>query len=144
MTAKLFRNLRWPIQAVLAMLIAAGATAQSAAPTGTTLRWEVAVANHNATFYMAPQTLRRQGDLRRFTSALDYRQTQVTYDGKAFVSTQSEMTVDCRDWTAQVTQVLYFSGHMLGGQLVFHDKEETEWKDILPQSPIERIARKLC
>lgn len=124
----------------LALLCAATAGAQTAPP----LRWEVAVVNPNATFYIAPQTVRRQGDLRRFSSALDYRQPQVTYDGKAFVSSQSEMTIDCSDWTAQVTQVVYYSAHMLGGQVVLRDKEETEWKDILPQSPIERMARKLC
>lgn len=138
-----------PTLAVLALWCLAGANAQTrqdppSAQPAQSLRWEVAVVNTNATFYLAPQTVRRQGDLRRFSSALDYRQPQVTYDGKAFVSTQSEMVINCSDWTAQVTQVVYYSGHMLAGQLVFRDAEETEWKDILAQSPIERMARKLC
>lgn len=130
-----------PLLPLMALALSvAAANAQTAQP----LRWEVAVVNANATFYIAPQTLRRQGDLRRFSSALDYLQPQLTYDGKAFVSTQSEMAIDCSDWTAQVTQVVYYSAHMLGGQVVYRDTEATEWKDILAQSPIERIARKLC
>jgi hypothetical protein len=129
------------------LLCAVGSHAQTstATPTPTQpLRWEVAVVNPNATFYIAPQTVRRQGDLRRFSSLLDYRQPQVTYDGKAFVSTQSDITVHCSDWTAQVSLVVYYSGHMLGGQQVYRDTEATEWKDILAQSPMERMARKLC
>lgn len=129
--------------AALCLLCTTGLHAQTSAATQP-LRWQVAVVNPNATFYIAPQTVRRQGDLRRFSSLLDYSQPQVTYDGKAFVSTQSDITVNCSDWTAQVSLVVYYSGHMLGGQQLDRDTEATEWKDILAQSPMERMARKLC
>ncbi len=132
--------LKWTASGLLAGLglFAVQAWAQPSPP------WEAITASERGQFYIDPTSLRRADGTVRFKSLLDYAKPQVTHNGKAFRSALSSMEIDCASGMGRITQMSYHTGLMAGGQLVETQGMVQDWQDIAPESPVRRMANRVC
>jgi hypothetical protein len=134
------RLLKWAASGLLAGwgLFAVHASAQP------TPAWEAITASQRGQFYIDPTSVRRADGTVRFKSLLDYAKPQMTHNGKAFRSALSSMEIDCASGVGRITQMTYHTGLMAGGQLVETQGMVQDWQDIAPESPVRRMANRVC
>jgi hypothetical protein len=97
-----------------------------------------------ATYYVDSDTLRRSGPLRTFWSIMDYNQTQTSTRGAAYLSTRSNMEINCREQTILVKQFSMHSGHMAQGEVLDAQGVWREAQPIPPGTPLAVIWRFVC
>ena len=125
---------------LLALVLVAGSTAVThGAP-----RWEQVVSMGPGHYYIDPASITKDGDRRTFNSALDYRNPQTSATGKAYQSVATQFQVSCRMKMARIVHMTYYSGPMMTGAEVQKRGMLRDWHDIEPDSPIARIARRVC
>ena len=134
------RLLSWAGSGLTACLVLASslAPAQSSSP------WEAITASERGQFYIDPTSVRKTGSMVRFKTLLDYAKPQMTHNGKAFRSALSSMEIDCASGMGRITQMSYHTGLMAGGQLVETQGMVQDWQDIAPESPVRRMANRVC
>ncbi len=97
-----------------------------------------------ATYYVDTSTLKRNGVLRTFWSIMDYNQAQSSTRGAAYLSTRSNMEINCREQTVLVRQFSMHTGHMAQGEVL---DAQGVWRDaqaIPPGTPLAVIWRFVC
>ena len=107
-------------------------------------KWETIVMNEQGLFYIDAQSIRKEGPHTSVWTLLDYKKPQTTADGKAFLSTKSQIMFNCRMKMARIMHMTYFSGAMLDGKEVYKQGMLHDWLDIEPGTPVQRIARRVC
>lgn len=121
------------------VVLASGlAMAQTAAP------WEPVAASERGQFYIDPTSIRRSGGITQFKTLLDYAQAQITYNGKAFRSALSRMEIDCKADQGRIVKITFHSGPMAAGTLVETQGQVQNWQSIDPESPVRRMAQRVC
>lgn len=116
-----------------------------AAPTAlASTNWEPVTLADQGMFYINPATIRREGTIRHFHSALDHKSVQTTSDGKPYWSNETQVQIDCNTRYARVVHLTLFSGKMLSGAVVLKEGILREWQPITPTSAIEKLARRVC
>ncbi len=107
-------------------------------------RWEPVMLAEQGMFYLDPASIETRNERKEVWTALDYRKPQFTAEGKAYLSTRAQVWVNCRLQMARIMHLTYYSGPMLGGR----ESEKTgmlqDWKEIEPDTPAHKIARKVC
>ena len=106
--------------------------------------WEAVTLADQGMFYIDPATIKREGTIRSFHSALDHKSVQMTTDGKAYWSNETQIQLDCNSRYARVVHLTLFSGKMLSGTVVLKEGILREWQPITPTSAIEKLARRVC
>jgi hypothetical protein len=106
--------------------------------------WQSITASERGQFYIDPTSVRKTAGVVRFKTLLDYSQPQMTHNGKAFRSAMSSMEIDCASDTGRITQMNYYTGVMAGGQQVETQGMVQDWQDIDPESPVRRMAQRVC
>lgn len=116
----------------------ASARAQSAP------NWQVITATERGQFYIDPGSVRRVDGIVRVRTLLDYKLSQMTHNGKAFRSAVSLMEIDCKSDTGRIVEMSYHPAPMMGGPRVETQGMVQDWQDISPESPVRRIAARVC
>jgi|LauGreSBDMM110SN_4_FD.fasta_scaffold61742_2 hypothetical protein len=107
-------------------------------------KWEVIVSNDQGMFYIDANSLEQEAGHKLVSSAIDYKKTQMTGDGKAYLSAQTQLTINCKAKMARVMHLTQYSGAMLTGKVIWRQGMLHEWTEIDPTSPIHKIARRVC
>jgi len=106
--------------------------------------WEPITASERGQFYIDPTSVRKVDGVVRLRTLLDYAQPQMTHNGKAFRSALSQMEIDCKGDMGRIVKMTYHTGLMAGGQLVETQGMIQDWQDIAPESPVRRMAKRVC
>lgn len=106
--------------------------------------WEAITASERGQFYIDPTSVRKADGMARFKSLLDYTKPQMTHHGKAFRSAVSNMEIDCASAMGRITRMTYHTGLMGTGQLVETQGMVQDWQDIARESPVRRMANRVC
>lgn len=95
-------------------------------------------------FYIDSASVVREGGYRKLLSALDYRETQSSSQGKAFLSTRSQLHIDCKKELVRTLHLTMFAGQMLSGAVVDSEGILQEWQLIPSDTPMRRIWHRVC
>ena len=115
-----------------------------AAPGMAAPKWEVIVLNDQGMFYIDANSIEQEAGRKVLWSAIDYKKTQMTAQGQAYLSAQTQLMVNCEAKMARVMHLTHYSGAMLTGKVVSRQGMLHDWMDIDPTSAIQRIARRVC
>ena len=130
-----FKTSRWVLIALSSVLAFPGL----AAP-----KWEVIVLNDLGMFYIDANSVTQESGRKVLWSAIDYKKTQTTAEGKPYLSAQTQLMINCKAKMARVMHLTHYSGAMLTGKVVSRQGMLHDWMDIDPTSAIQRIARRVC
>ena len=115
-----------------------------AAPGMAAPKWEVIVLNDQGMFYIDANSIEQEAGRKVLWSAIDYKKTQTTAEGKPYLSAQTQLMINCKAKMARVMHLTHYSGAMLTGKVVSRQGMLHDWMDIDPTSAIQRIARRVC
>jgi hypothetical protein len=107
-------------------------------------KWEAVVLSDQGMFYIDANSVSQESGRKVLWSAIDYKKPQNTADGQAYLSTQTQLMINCKAQMARVMHLTYFSGAMLTGKVIDRQGMLHEWMDIDPSSAIKKIARRVC
>lgn len=100
--------------------------------------------NPDGLFFIDTQSVTEEDGIKKVWSALDYKKPQTTSNGKTYLSLQSQVQVNCKRKMARVLHMTFYAEAMLKGETVYRQGMLHEWMEIDPNSPIYKIARKIC
>ncbi len=106
--------------------------------------WQAITATERGQFYIDPASVRRADGIVRVKTLLDYKMPQMTHNGKAFRSAVSLMEIDCPSDTGRIVEMSYHPAAMMGGPRVETQGMVQDWQNISPESPVRRIAQRVC
>jgi hypothetical protein len=86
----------------------------------------------------------REGPLRRFWSMMDYKVAQKSESGDTFLSTRSQMEINCQTRQVRIVHLSMHSAARLGGRVVDSEGILREWQAIPPGTPVDRISARVC
>ena len=106
--------------------------------------WDAVLLNDTGLYHFDPHSVSASGQVRTFQSMVDYKAPQESADGKRYLSTLTEVQLNCKNGTARIMHLTYHADHMGGGREVHKEGMIRDWLDIPAGSPIERIAKRVC
>jgi hypothetical protein len=115
-----------------------------AAPGMAAPKWEVIVLNDQGMFYIDANSVEQEAGRKIVLSAIDYKKTQMTTDGKPYLSAQTQLMINCKAKMARVMHLTHYSGAMLTGKVIGRQGMLHEWMEIDSTSAIHKIARRVC
>ena len=115
-----------------------------AAPGMAAPKWEVIVLNDQGMFYIDANSVTQEAGRKIVWSAIDYKKTQMTTDGKPYLSAQTQLMINCKAKMARVMHLTHYSGAMLTGKVIGRQGMLHEWMEIDSTSAIHKIARRVC
>ncbi len=115
-----------------------------AAPCMAAPKWEVIVLNDQGMFYIDANSVEQEAGRKIVWSAIDYKKTQMTTDGKPYLSAQTQLMINCKAKMARVMHLTHYSGAMLTGKVIGRQGMLHEWMEIDSTSAIHKIARRVC
>jgi hypothetical protein len=95
-------------------------------------------------YYMDPQSIEQQGPNKQLWTVLDYRSAQTTSEGQSYRSMRAQVQINCKARLARLTHTTFYSGGMLNGAVVQRQGMLRDWMEIEADSPMARIARRVC
>jgi hypothetical protein len=138
------RSIRQPLMLCLQFGLGLGCWLPWALQAQPSPPWETVTASERGQFYIDPTSVRKSEGVVRFKTLLDYAQPQLTHNGKAFRSALSQMEIDCKADLGRIVKMTYHSGLMAGGKQVETQGMIQDWQDIADESPVRRMAKKVC
>ena len=106
--------------------------------------WDAVLLTDKGLFHFDPHSVTSAGQVRTFKSMLDYRSTQETSDGRKYLSSVTEIQLNCQRGAARIMHMSYHPEPMGAGKEVHKEGMIRDWIDISSGSPIERIAKRIC
>jgi hypothetical protein len=113
-------------------------------PAWSDTRWEPLTLADQGMYYMDPQSIEQQGLNKQLWTVLDYRSAQTTSEGQSYRSMRAQVQINCKARLARLTHMSYYSGGMLSGSVVQRQGMLRDWNEIEADSPMARIARRVC
>jgi len=107
-------------------------------------RWEPLTLADQGMYYLDPQSIEQQGPNKQLWTVLDYRSAQTTSEGQSYRSMRAQLQINCKARLARLTHMTYYSGGMLNGAVVQRQGMLRDWNEIEADSPMARIARRVC
>ena len=107
-------------------------------------RWEPLTLADQGMYYMDPQSVEQHGASRQLWTVLDYRSPQTNSEGQTYRSMRAQVQINCQSRMARLTHMAYYSGGMLSGKEVQKQGMLRDWQEIEADSPMARIARRVC
>jgi hypothetical protein len=107
-------------------------------------RWETMGLYPIGMFYIDTASVVREGDHRKLLSTLDYREAQKSSEGKKFLSTRSQLHIDCKQELVRTLHLTMFAGPMLSGAVVESEGILQEWQLIPTGTPMRKIWSRVC
>jgi hypothetical protein len=116
----------------------------SGAASGAAQRWEAVLLSEQGMYYIDTQSITTQGSTKVAWTVLDYRSVQEGAEGANYRSMRAQVQINCKARLARLVHMTYYSGAMMGGAEVQKRGMLRDWHDIEADSPIARIARRVC
>lgn len=107
-------------------------------------RWEPLTLADQGMYYLDPQSIEQQGPNKQLWTVLDYRSSQTTSEGQSYRSMRAQVQINCKARLARLMHMTYHSGGMLSGAVVQRQGMLRDWMEIEADSPMARIARRVC
>lgn len=107
-------------------------------------RWDAVLLADQGMYYMDPTSVEQQAGLKVLWTLLDYRNPQTTADGQSYRSMRAQVQINCKANMARFIHMSYHSGAMMNGKPVQQQGMLRDWHEIEVDSPIARIARRVC
>jgi hypothetical protein len=107
-------------------------------------RWEPLTLADQGMYYFDPKSIEQQGSNKQLWTVLDYRSPQTNSEGQSYRSMRAQVQINCKARLARLTHMSYYSGGMLGGSVVQRQGMLRDWNEIEADSPMARIARRVC
>ncbi len=104
----------------------------------------VGLYGHAAVYIDTAAPIERAGSQRKLWTVSDYKQRQTHENGQSYRSSRAWMAIDCQSRQARVLHLSFFEGPMQSGQAIEREGILHEWLPIPADSPIARIAYKVC
>ena len=108
------------------------------------IRWEPLTLADQGMYYMDPQSIEQQGQVKLLWTVLDYRSVQTTSEGQSYRSMRAQVQINCKARLARLTHMTYHSGGMPTGAVVQKQGMLRDWNETQADSPMARIARRVC
>ena len=99
---------------------------------------------HAAVYIDSAEPVVREGNHRKLWTVTDYKLRQNHEGGTTYRSSRAWMAIDCQARQARVLHLSFFEGPMQSGQVIEREGILHEWLPIPADSPIARIAYKVC
>ena len=128
----------------LGAAVMAGVLLASGAALVAAERWEAVLLSEQGMYYLDPQSISAQGSTKVLWTVLDYRSVQEGAEGANYRSMRAQVQINCKARLARLTHMTYYSGAMMTGGEVQKRGMLRDWHEIEPDSPIARIARRVC
>ncbi len=106
--------------------------------------WDAVLLADKGLFHYDPHTVSSAGQVRTFKSMVDYKTPQETSDGRKYLSSVTEIQLNCKRGVARIMHMSYHPEPMGAGKEVHKEGMVRDWLDIPAGSPIERIAKRIC
>ena len=106
--------------------------------------WDAVVLADKGLFHYDPHSVTHAGQVRTFRSMVDYKTPQETADGRKYLSSVTEIQLNCQRGVARIMHMSYHPDPMGAGKEVHKEGMIRDWLDIPAGSPIERIAKRIC
>ena len=126
---------------LLLLLTAVGLSMPSSAAPA---HWDAVLLTDLGLYHFDPHSISDKGPVKTVQTLLDYKSTQETVEGKKYLSSQTEIQLNCKNQSARIMHTAYYAGAMGSGKEVLKEGSVREWLDIAKGSPIERIAHRIC
>ena len=97
----------------------------------------------DATVYVDPDTIRREGDLAKMWVLWDYKTIKIGKDF-SYLSSQWLEQYDCVEPRGQPLASTYFSGNMGNGNRVFNETGGGGWWPVPPRSIAQNLWKVAC
>lgn len=97
-----------------------------------------------ATYFVDTATVKRDGNLRNLWSVMDYKSPQTTQRGAKYLSTRTNMEINCKNQTVLMRQFSMHSGPMASGEVL---DTQGVWRDaqsVPPGTPLFTIMKFVC
>jgi hypothetical protein len=75
---------------------------------------------------------------------MDYKIAQKSESGDTFLSTRSQMEINCQSRQVRIVHLSMHSGARLGGRVVDSEGILRDWQAIPPGTPVDRIWARVC
>lgn len=98
----------------------------------------------SATYYIDTDTIKRAGDTRTFWSVMDYKRPQTTSRGASFLSTRTNMEINCKDQTVLMRQFSMHSGQMAKGDVLDTQGIMRDAQAVPPGTPLFNLMKAVC
>lgn len=127
-----------------AVLLVGASVLTGLQPSWADTRWEPLTLADQGMYYMDPRSIEQQGSHKQLWTVLDYRSGQTNSEGQSYRSLRAQVQINCKARLARLTHLSYYSGAMLSGQVVSKQGMLRDWSEIEADSPMARIARRVC
>ncbi len=107
-------------------------------------RWENVGLYSIGMFYIDTASVVREGDFRKLQTSLDYREAQTATDGRKFLSTRSQLHIDCKQALVRTLHLTMFAGPMLSGTVIESGGMLKEWQLIPTETAMHQIWYRVC
>ena len=98
----------------------------------------------SATYYVDTASVKRDGNIRTLWSVMDYKSPQTTQRGAKYLSTRTNMEINCKNQTVLMRQFSMHSGPMASGEVL---DTQGVWRDaqsVPPGTPLFTIMKFVC
>ena len=106
--------------------------------------WDAVLLADKGLYHYDPHSVSSAGQVRTFKSMVDYKTPQETSDGRKYLSSVTEIQLNCSKGVARIMHMSYHPESMGAGKEVHKEGMIRDWLDIPHGSPIERIAKRIC
>jgi hypothetical protein len=106
--------------------------------------WITAGINETGTVYADPATIRRSGNTAQLWSLYDLNTPRASNAGKLYLSSRSELELDCVEEKIRTLAYFWHSRNMGAGGVVASDSFPEKWERIPPRSVGKRIWQIAC
>ena len=106
--------------------------------------WDAVLLTDLGLYHFDPHSVSDKGAVKTLQTLLDYKTTQETAEGLKYRSSQAEIQLNCKNQSARIMHTSYYAGAMGSGKEVFKEGSVREWMEIGKDSPVQRIAHRVC
>ncbi len=132
------------VRLLIASLLGTGLLWSGLLSAQTRPHWDAVLLADKGLFHYDPHSVSSAGQVRTFKSMVDYKTPQETSDGRKYLSSVTEIQLNCSKGVARIMHMSYHPESMGAGKEVHKEGMIRDWLDIPPGSPIERIAKRIC
>ena len=111
---------------LMGLMLLVTATAASA-------EWTVASGDDDVIQYVDKGSIRRNGNLVKMLDLIDFKTVQ-TVSGDSYLSDKAQSEYDCKEEKVRTLALIFFSGQMGNGKVVYSDSDTMKWIPVPPGS----------
>lgn len=101
------------------------------------------VVNPGYTIYVNNSTIRREGDVVKMWSLIDYDHSKMITD-KPYLSVRSQDEYDCKGKQYRSLRYSFFAGNLGGGAVVVKSAKPADWYPVEPDSIVKILFNAAC